>query len=114
TTSIIPNKRARVRGGAEAAARRLRACWTRACALPVAPALSRDLLGLGRDTQQIKRLAVTLSLEILVEQPVEHRPCGRHAREQGGAGFQLLIVGGVENLGRGAPLHAKGCLGTRM
>ena len=33
---------------------------------------SGSLLGLGRDAQQMECLAVTLALEILVDQPVEH------------------------------------------
>src|SRR5271157_4042409 len=41
---------------------------------PVAPLQERSgsLLGLGRDAQQMECLAVTPTLEILVDQPVEH------------------------------------------
>ena len=64
------------------------------------------------DAQQAERLAVTLGVEVLVEQAVEHRPGRRHDREQGRAGPQLHVVRGAEDLVSGSPLDAECGLGA--
>jgi len=61
---------------------------------------------------QFERLGVTLTVEVFLNDAVEHGTRGRHGGEQRRAGSQLHVIRVAKDLHGGTTFNAEGCLGA--